>query len=345
LELYSSIKELLASNDFVSLPGIGSFVQSYQPAKLAADGKSFLPPRQTITFDTQRTFNDGLLERYIQDVQAISSTDAAAIAKKFVVEISDRLSSGAVVNFENVGSLSKSSSGSIVFKQADDEFRASDTYGLEAVAVKPLDTPLPSSKPADSDVGKQPVRSTHSHHTASQFSTVGIPIMLAAAAMAILMLVGGLLIFIPELRFWNSPTIAVHSDYNPDYIIDDKIEKDSTLPTATDTGSSSENLPETQEPEIVGEKVAVETDKKQALYYEEPDDKTYYIIAGSFEQIENAQILFNTLAKQGYSPEILQSDGRFRVSISKFSERNRALRELANLRNQKSTQSVWLLGL
>jgi cell division protein FtsN/nucleoid DNA-binding protein len=345
LELYSVIKELLASNDFVSLQGIGSFVQKYEPAKLSPDGKSILPPHQSVSFDQSRTFNDGLLERHLRDKHNLSSIDAANRVKDFIETLNKRISSGSTVTFDSIGTLSKTSSGSIVFTPADDLHRSSETFGLvEPVKVPEQKSSIASETPAKEPVKPQPIAPSKAQK-ASQLSSVGIPIMLAAAAMAILMVVGSLLIFVPELRFWNDQEVAYAEPPAHNIELVSQVETPSfTQADTTDTLSAlNDNLEPT--PQKVEEKVAVITDKKQALYYEEPDDKTYYIIAGSFEHIDNAQVLFNSLAKQGYNPEILQSDGRFRVSISKFTDRNRALRELARLRQQKSTESVWMLGL
>jgi hypothetical protein len=61
--------------------------------------------------------------------------------------------------------------------------------------------------------------------------------------------------------------------------------------------------------------------------------------------MDNAQILYNKLLNAGNKPEILKSDGHIRVAHSKFTDRNRALRELERLRQEKPTESVWLLGL
>ena len=344
MELYSTIKELLASNDFVSLPGLGSFVQRYEPAKLSPDGASLLPPHQSVSFDPSRTFNDGLLERYLREKHGLTSTEATERVKGFVENIKNSINAGTSVTFDYIGSLSKSSTGSIVFTPADDLHRSSDTFGLEPVKVTEAVTSKPVKPTTTEPVKPQPSQPAHAKQ-ASQFSSVGIPIMLAAAAMAILMVVGGLMIFVPELRFWNDREVA-YAEF-PVHKIELVSQEEAPTFTQADTTDTlsafSDNLEPT--PQKVEEKVAVITDKKRALYYEEPDDKTYYIIAGSFEQIDNAQVLFNSLAKQGYNPEILQSDGRFRVSISKFTDRNRALRELARLRQQKSTESVWMLGL
>lgn len=336
MTLYSAIQELLARYDFVSIPGIGSFVQKYEPAKLADTGSEFLPPVQTLSFDTARSFNDELLEQYLCDKQTLTTQQAAQQVKVFVDEIKSKLNSKSKVEFPGVGALSKSDKGDIVFEPADELHRASDSFGLKSVEVTKK-TETVTKQAAESLVHKPKPQVAK---TPSSMASVSLTIMLATAAMAILMLVGGMMIFIPELRFWGKAEVS--DNLLP---IQKPVETDSNDSVAMETPLVVNNDSIDGAPQEVVETVEEITDKKRALFYQEPDDKTYYLIAGSFAQIENAQVLVNSLVKQGYKPEILQSDGRFRVSISKFSDRNRALRELAKLRQQKQTESVWLLGL
>lgn len=342
MELNQVIQQLLNSNDYVSLPTLGSFVQHYEPARLAADGATFLPPRQVVTFDISRSFNDGLLENYLTDNKGITSLEAGQQVSNYVDKVKNALHSGELVAFDHVGVLKKDSQGNIAFEPEIAAKRVSSTYGLEAVTVEnKLSTPV-TTKPTTPPNKPRP---TPSHSVGS----IGLPLILAASAMTILMLISGLMFFIPELRFWHNDSVVVESDIKPDYIIDNSasLTQPSLLPIDTAEQEIAVDNTDT-EPTPVKEKVAITTDKKRALYYEEPvkpDDKTYYIIAGSFESADNARVLAASLAKGGYTPEILHSDGRYRVALSKFTDRNRALRELARLRGQKATESVWLLGL
>jgi cell division protein FtsN len=94
--------------------------------------------------------------------------------------------------------------------------------------------------------------------------------------------------------------------------------------------------------------VEVKSSKKQALFYQEPktpDNKTYYIISGSFISEENAQKHYDKLVGMGFKPEIIKGNGNFRVSMVKFNDKNRALNELERIRLQKPNESVWLLGI
>ncbi len=343
MELNQVIQELLASNDFISLPTLGSFVQHYEPAQLSTDGTSFQPPRQVVTFDLSRTFSDGLLENYLIDSKGITALEASKQVANFIDKIKNDLNSGMAVAFDHVGVLKKDSQGIITFEPEVESKRISSTYGLKAIKVEgKTSTPI---APKPTLTPYQP-KATPTHSV----GPIGLPLILAASAMTVLMLISGLMFFIPELRFWREAAIVVESDIKPDYVIDNTValSQPSSVPIDTAGQEIAADNNTTAETTPVQEKVAITTDKKRALYYEEPvkpDDKTYYIIAGSFESADNARVLAASLTKSGFTPEILLSDGRYRVALSKFTDRNRALRELARLRGQKATESVWLLGL
>jgi len=339
LELQKLIKLLLATNNFVSLPGLGSFIVTYKPAQLSADSQTFEPPKEFIRFDTLRTFNDEALENALVDSYGFSKTDSQEAVKKFVNEVELKLKQGKSIFFDGVGMLSKGSDGSIVFSAEDESSRISSTYGLTDIRVEPIKT----HEKGFTATPKQHVPSSPkvaSEYNAKRYGRAfyigiisGVLILLAVAASFLL---------IPEFRFWNYTkpvqTIAqVSVDYDTAQLVHSdtaKLEKDSL------------DVIEAQQGENVS--LPVDLDKKAALYYEEPvmqQSKTFYIISGSFERIENAQIHLEKLEAKGFRPEILKSNGRYRVAMLKYTDRNRALRELDRLRKEKPNESVWLLGL
>ena len=335
MRLNRIIQKLLANNNFISLPGIGSFVQTLEPAKLSTDGVTFIPPKQTILFSTSRTFNDELIERYLQDTEGLTAIETRTRVQQYISRLKEELEKGTTITFENVGTLQKKGDGSLYFEPFAEKQRASSTFGLQPIKLDPKERVSHSPHKQSEPQIKKPVASS------SNFTAVGLPIMLGVAAVVVLMLISSLLIFVPELRFWS---------HKSETTLDIIAVKSSNQPSTTRNlplDSASQNITDTTSNKYE-DNVEIITDKKQALFYQEPakpDNKTYYLIAGSFEQIDNAQQLINSLTKLGHSPELLHSNGYYRVAISKFSDKNGALRELARLRSQKATKSVWVLGL
>ncbi len=125
--------------------------------------------------------------------------------------------------------------------------------------------------------------------------------------------------------------------------------------------SSCKNTPEkqAQKPQTkvvekpVKDTLAVDTLKKVAEVEvkkpepPKPDDK-YFLIAGSFQSRENAEIFKLRLEEQGYSSNIIErrhgpNTEFYKVSYKSFYDKNEAFAELRRARNTEGKDNVWLL--
>nr|WP_321450127.1 SPOR domain-containing protein [uncultured Carboxylicivirga sp.] len=78
-----------------------------------------------------------------------------------------------------------------------------------------------------------------------------------------------------------------------------------------------------------------------------PADK-YFLIAGSFQSRENAEIFKLRLEEQGYSSNIIErrrgpNNEFYKVSYKSFYDKNEAFAELRQARNAEGRDNVWLL--
>jgi nucleoid DNA-binding protein len=343
LELQNVIKDLLAKYNYISLPGLGSFVQSYQSAKLSSDGKEFLPPRQILTFDPSRNFNDEVLERLLIENLQLNQKDAEERVKAFVEGVRKGIASKQGITFLNVGTLKQDEKGSIVFQEADEYSKVSSTFGLEPISVSEKTKGKYQQIQKPKPVAPKPL-------PRKPFGKKGRNIAIASLAAVIFvgLFLSALYVFVPEFRFWeenrNKPLQSsklqlTERQFENDISFDEEFIEETISDDFEKNANESNDLTRTIETQV---------DKKKALFYEEAktlDVNTYYIISGSFVNIENAQAYYRTLEKQGYKPELLEQQGKYRVAMSKYSDRNRALRELERLRREKPTEAVWLLGL
>lgn len=345
LDISISIIDLLASNSFVSIPGLGSFVQQYQPARLSADGATFHPPSQVVTFDTGRTFNDNALERYLAGTYHISEREAEEHVARFVSEAKQRLDSMQTVQFEGIGSLSRSDSGTIIFNPLPEDRMASDTFGLAPVAVdagvKPMASSFKASPPTAPRRDESHIVPNGVAPRRGRFALVAA----LAASVVVVLAVLGVLVTLPNFLPFQTPNLgdkrSAPIDVAGDLVPEEALALDKP---AADTVSLP-NQPQSGSAEI---ELRTASSSRQALFYHEPtqqEDRMYYIIVGSFINIEYAQKLHNTLSSKGLSPEIIKSNGQYRVSMSKFSDRNRAIRELYRVRGDAAHDQAWLLGL
>ncbi|MBN1988752.1 MAG: SPOR domain-containing protein [Bacteroidales bacterium] len=317
-------RELLISNNYVSLPTIGSFVQRYEPARLKADGKTFTAPKQVIIFDTSRTFNDEAIELYLCEKLGISPSKAAELLKNFIDTAKEQLSNSQEVFFENVGTLKKDNEGTIIFTPVPEEELSASTFGLGDIEATPTKN-IPT-------IPKKPEATTIKSTKRLSKKKVAFGVLGLLAAIAVLAVV-----LIPELHFWEKP-----AKRNPIASSNASVDTTTIVESAIDS-----TLSDTLELNPMEKSIDSQTQKKQALLYEEPkpqDNRAYYVIAGSFISLDNAKNLQAILLQKGFKTEVIESNGKYRVSMAKFSNKERATEELIRLHQLNPKDSYWILG-
>jgi len=329
LELKSVFKEILWKNNFASIPGLGSFVCTYTPARLSPSGDRYMPPIQSVIFDTSRRFNDEALERYLQEKFGLTPDDAVELANSFVEGVKTSLNGGNKIVFDNLGELSKDEKGSVIFTQVEEQLLASSTYGLQTLTLK----------------GKVSVQNKENVKFLNR-SKVKLGYGIIAAVVIV-----GLFLSVAFIFFAD---FFVVNDKNPKHspISITNTEPEEKIITPHDAYTNNENNAAqqkgvTSDEDPVAQSVQTKSNKKQALFYQEKESaghENYYIISGSYASMENAEKHYNQLLSKGFRPEIIHGDGRYRVALVKFSDRNVALKELERIRLQNPSSSYWLLG-
>ena len=345
MELTAAFQFLLSRLDYVSLPGLGSFVRKYEPAKLSPDGKTISAPQEFYTFDSSRNFNDEALENYIHEATGINTLNAASQVTNFVNDITIKLTNGEPIHFEGIGNLQLQPNGSILLI-CDAAGYSSQTFGLPSIDVTPRIAPTqpqpvqaqnPPKKEVSHTVTTKPIPTGHKGSDSSQIALI-VSLCAALAVVAFILIS-------PRAQFWNKSKVAEVTKTKPQPIA--QTEPDSTSPKiANDT--TPEVAPENQQTtQVDGQKIEISTDKKTALLYTEstPDKRSHYIIVGSFSKKDNATKLINELTHKGYKPNLLEDKNSFRVALYKFSNRDRAMRELERLKAQHISETVWLYSI
>ncbi len=126
---------------------------------------------------------------------------------------------------------------------------------------------------------------------------------------------------------------------------------DNTAPTKVFTvpGSETTTAVEKPAPPVVDEKpIAI---RKEQVSFTDQQDKvknegnTYFVILGSFSQLENAKNYRTTLLNEGFTPIILHSEtGYYRVCVNSYKNETEARSRVAQIRQAFEKYSdVWLL--
>lgn len=125
---------------------------------------------------------------------------------------------------------------------------------------------------------------------------------------------------------------------------------DTTTETKVFSVPETETKPETQEVEKIAEEKPIAMRKEQVTFTEQEDrssneNNTYFVIIGSFGQLNNAKNYRETLLDEGFTPIILHSEtGYYRVCVDSFKSETDARSRVSKLRQAFSKYSdVWLL--
>lgn len=125
---------------------------------------------------------------------------------------------------------------------------------------------------------------------------------------------------------------------------------DTTTETKVFSVSETETKPETQEVEKIAEEKPIAMRKEQVTFTEQEDrssneNNTYFVIIGSFGQLNNAKNYRETLLDEGFTPIILHSEtGYYRVCVDSFKSETDARSRVSKLRQAFPKYSdVWLL--
>jgi nucleoid DNA-binding protein len=338
LDIAAYIKELILTNECVILPQFGGFITKYRPANVDPRKKILVPPSKEIEFHNELTKDNGLLVNYITRKNKTFNTRARRLVEDFVKEINTRLDNGEKVVFEGIGTFVRdTASGRLLFYSLSDENYLIDSYGLMDLELDELAT---HDAAQEEEVKTPAVKIVRRKQTG---------IWIAASITVIILL---LILMIPltdsgHLFRLNFGFLGARKSANLRKSENEKIVFGKRRMPDQDTVKNLEKI------------IDNATRKEVALFYSEPEkeyDKSvvnqtnnqasrYYIIAGSFKRLDNAQRLKSDLVSHGYSPQILQTkNGYYRVILSSFDNRNIAIRELERIRKDLN-RPVWILSI
>ncbi len=130
MQLETFISDLLYRYECVIVPDFGAFLTERQSATVNETTNSFYPPRKIIAFNEQIQNNDGLLARYIADVEKIPFEVAVKKIKKRVKVLKSYLTQGETISFHNIGEIIFNAEGKIVFEPSYSLNYLTDAFGL-----------------------------------------------------------------------------------------------------------------------------------------------------------------------------------------------------------------------
>ena len=307
MQLSQAIKELIYSNDCVTIPDFGSFIANRFPSIYNKEESKFYPPSRRLSFNSKIKNNDGLLANFISTENNISYDDALKQIHSEVVNWKRTIGKEPLF-IKDIGELSYNIDENLVFKPDLDSNHFVESFGLSPIYVNRIEKEV----------------QTYNSSTLKKYNEIksnkqasGVPQLMRLAAVFVAIIAGTFFMEnkYDEISFNNE--IALQNEVREKSIA--KLEKaifDFGVLPAVEI-----NLP------------------KKTL-------NKYHIIAGAFRLESNAENLIKTLTKKGYNPSKLplNDKGLTPVSFDNFSNRKDAVVALRKF--QKSdNKDAWIFEI
>ena len=139
MQLQTYISDLLYRYDCVTLPDFGSFVTRQVSAELNSTTKTFFAPKKAILFNEHIKVNDGLLARYIADVEKIPFEAANLKIAKQVERFKSQLIQGESVELDTIGELRFNIDSKIEFTPSLSINYLPEAFGLQQIVVSSVE--------------------------------------------------------------------------------------------------------------------------------------------------------------------------------------------------------------
>lgn len=302
----SCISDLLEEHEYVVIPGLGSFMSLYRPARFDQEEDLLLPPSQQVAFHPEVKEDDGVLANYLARRLKIPSLQAASMVEKFTDEVLYRLDHGEEVEFEKLGTL-KRVEGRIVYTPGK-EAVLTDAFGLGPV-------PVQNRKLKTSEYESPVIQGLETSPRKFKKWLWFLLIPLLALVPVVVILIRG------NVRKEPSPAQSTRQEID--------------LPVAGDTLIRSADTLRIEQPA----ESPVPPDSLPLL----PGKGLYYMIGGSFLSKENADKYFQRMEVKGYQPIHLGKTGSFYlVAIDTFQNRGDAFDALNQYHERNPRDEVWI---
>mgnify|MGYP005837019841 FL=1 len=326
MEFTDHLIVLFYRHDCIIIPGLGGFKAKYLPAGVDKKQGIVKPPVKSFDFDDRMVKDNGLMAGFIASSWNIPDDEAHAMLVKFAEETRKIVLGGNQAEVPGLGYFYLT-----VDERIDFHFTIENNFNPETVGEK------------DARLPKIPVKETAKNETMKEephpINRKKSPARYFVPLFALLALIVVVIVYIPTVS--NRPLIG--NVIKKLRISQRSTPADIRPPVVIGPGEKAEEgKPDTVSP------VRETTEFKRSLSEgsKESSAARYYLIAGSFKDIRNAEQLSSKLTLEGYKTEILSTnDGWHRVSVMWFINRDQALKALNEIKSSGRLSSVWLLSI
>jgi len=319
-EISELIIELLKTHNRVSLPGMGAFVATPQPAIINPTTKSITPPSKKIAFSKVETWNDGLLEQLYAERRNMSVDEARDRLRITIADMRFELDATGKLVLSGLGTLRQSQARDINFGLDKNLNLKTDSYGLGEVKIEPSANTFRVKKEKDI------LSSTATDNNLPQLILLGVMLFIISALLLYLFL---------NRNSKDDPTNpqppapqeavteVVTKPQEPQRIVHTPPQQPAKAPAKTPTAAPK--------PQPQPQPAAASSSRCE-----------YCVVANSLSTHEGAKLKSNSYKQMGYKSEVIQSgNNRYRVTIGCYRDGEVAKQELRKA--QKLISDAWVL--
>ena len=359
IELAQHIEALLLENDCVIVPNFGGFVAHYAPATYVKEENLFLPPTRIIGFNSQLKLNDGVLVQSYMSAHDTSFADATRMVEKEVNAFVEILHEEGKADLENVGEIRYNIYGNYEFTPYDHKITTPSLYGLDSFEIHELSV-LPQKEkvwiPAHPEKEKKTfeisINRAYLRNAAAMIAAIVLFFAFSTPVENTDVQKNNYAQLLPSELFEQieKQSVAV----TPVYVKNDVVHQAKKLSAASASTKTSSAKKHTTDKAKTSKPIAVREVKvvKQetatpapAVKSQESANHPFHIIVAGGISLKDAEVIANQLKSKGFADaKALNTDGKVRVSISSFNNRDEATKQLLELRKNETYKNAWLLA-
>ena len=359
IELAQHIETLLLENDCVIVPGFGGFVAHYSPATRVKEENIFLPPTRIIGFNPQLKLNDGVLVQSYMSAYDTSFADASRIVEKEVNEFIGLLHEEGKAHLDNIGEIHYNIYGNYEFVPYDYKITTPSLYGLDSFEIHELSALqqkekvlVPTYQEKEKKTFEISINRAYLRNAAAMIAAIVLFFAFSTPVENTDVQKNNYAQLLPSELFEQieKQSVAI----TPVYVKNDaaqQAKKFSASSASTKTSSAKKHTTDkakTSKPIAVREVKVVKQETAApapAVKSQESANHPFHIIVAGGISLKDAEAIANQLKSKGFADaKALSTDGKVRVSISSFNNRDEATKQLLELRKNETYKNAWLLA-
>lgn len=359
IELAQHIETLLLENDCVIVPGFGGFVAHYSPATRVKEENIFLPPTRTIGFNPQLKLNDGVLVQSYMSAYDTSFADASRIVEKEVNEFIGLLHEEGKAHLDNIGEIHYNIYGNYEFVPYDYKITTPSLYGLDSFKIHELSALqqkekvlVPTYQEKEKKTFEISINRAYLRNAAAMIAAIVLFFAFSTPVENTDVQKNNYAQLLPSELFEQieKQSVAI----TPVYVKNDaaqQAKKFSASSASTKTSSAKKHTTDkakTSKPIAVREVKVVKQETAApapAVKSQESANHPFHIIVAGGISLKDAEAIATQLKSKGFADaKALNTDGKVRVSISSFNNRDEATKQLLELRKNETYKNAWLLA-